>query len=192
MSAHRRFIGPLSYFINEECLFMEMQLYALHVVPFIIVAYFAFVLFMHPPREVVLASLLGGLTMGVINALVDLIAYYASWWHYTANGLILQLPLPLYVTPIFIYGGLAYLLIWRFWNGRGRWFGWVLLIGVPLFGFARDLLDATVTLSSYLEWTSPLAGPLDFLLWVAMFYAGFCVFRRSSPHSRGEAESSYP
>src|SRR5712692_3057535 len=148
---------------------MEMQLYLLHVTPFIVIVYLAFLLFMRPPREVVLASLLGGLTMGVINALVDLVAYYASWWHYTANGLILQLPLPLYITPIFIYGGLAYLLIWRFWNGRGRWFAWVLLIGVPLFGFARDLLDATVTLSSYLEWTSPLAGPLDFLLWVAMF-----------------------
>ncbi len=65
---------------------MEMQLYLLHVVPFIVIVYLAFLLFMHPPREVILASLLGGLTMGVINALVDLIAYYASWWHYTASG----------------------------------------------------------------------------------------------------------
>ena len=57
---------------------MEMQLYLLHVVPFIVIVYFAFLLFMRPPGEVILASLVGGLTMGVINALFDFMAYHAS------------------------------------------------------------------------------------------------------------------
>src|SRR6266581_2151597 len=143
---------------------MDIQIYAIHVVPFVIIVYFAFVLFLHPPKAVILASLVGGLVMAVINALADLLAYYASWWHYTASGLILQLPLPFYLTPLLIYGGLVYLLIWRLW-GRGqaqgpypsaspplvptrgmsrearwRWLALVLLIGVPLLGFARDLL----------------------------------------------------
>src|SRR5260370_6519965 len=96
--------------IIKEYLSMEMQLYLLHVVPFIVLVYLALLLFLHPPREVILATLLGGLTLGIINALVDLIAYYASWWHYTAIGLILQLPLPFYITPILIYGGISYLL----------------------------------------------------------------------------------
>src|SRR5258708_19937228 len=50
---------------------MEMQVYVLHVVPFIVIVYLSFLLFMRPPREVVLPTLLGGLTMGVINPLVD-------------------------------------------------------------------------------------------------------------------------
>jgi hypothetical protein len=164
---------------------MEMQLYLLHVVPFIVIVYLAFLLFMHPPREVILASLLGGLTMGVINVLVDLIAYYASWWHYTASGLVLQLPLPLYITPILIFGGLAYLLIWRFWHSRWHWFAMLLLIGIPIFGFLRDLL-AAVTHSSYVTWDSVLAGPLDLIMWLAMFYTGYFVFRRLAPDRKSD------
>ncbi len=180
---------------------MDIQIYAIHVVPFVIIVYFAFVLFLHSPKVVILASLAGGLVMAVINALADLLAYYASWWHYTASGLILQLPLPFYLTPMLIYGGVAYMLIWRFGGigqaqgphlstqpplvptregrgeGRGRWLALAFLVGVPLIGFARDLLDAEVTHSSYLVWDSTLAGPIDFVLWLGMFYAGYAVFR---------------
>ncbi len=185
---------------------MDIQIYAIHVVPFVIIVYFAFVLFLHPPKAVILASLAGGLVMAVINALTDLLAYYASWWHYTASGLILQLPLPFYLTPMLIYGGVAYLLIWRFGGtgqaqgpylsttpplvptreargeGRGRWLALAFLVGVPLIGFARDLLDAEVTHASYLVWDSALAGPIDFVLWLAMFYAGYVVFRLMLPN----------
>ena len=164
---------------------MEMQLYLLHVVPFIVIVYLAFLLFMRPPREVILASLAGGLTLGIINALVDLIAYYASLWHYTASGLILQLPLPLYITSILIFGGLVYLLIWRFWHTRSHWFALLLLIGVPIFGFARDLLAAT-THTSYVTWDSVLAWPADLIMWLAMFYAGYFVFRRLAPERKNE------
>jgi hypothetical protein len=171
---------------------MDIQLYAIHVVPFILIIYFAFALFLHPPKEVLLASLAGGLVMAILNMLGDLLAYYASWWHYAASGLILQLPLPVYLVPLFIFGGLAYLLIWRFSDayeqsrpsGRSRyhWLATALLIGVPLLGFARDLLDA-LTQTSFQVWNSPLAGPLDFVLWLVMFYAGYAVFRRITPHS---------
>ena len=194
---------------------MDIQIYAIHVVPFVIIVYFAFVLFLHPPKAVILASLAGGLVMAVINALADLLAYYASWWHYTASGLILQLPLPFYLTPMLIYGGVAYMLIWRFGGtgqaqgprsstapplvptqeargeGRWRWLALAFLVGVPLIGFARDLLDAEVTHSSYLVWDSTLAGPIDFVLWLAMFYAGYAVFRlmlRNHP----ARQSAYP
>ena len=184
---------------------MDIQIYAIHVVPFVIIVYFAFVLFLHPPKAVILASLAGGLVMAVINALTDLLAYYASWWHYTASGLILQLPLPFYLTPMLIYGGVAYMLIWRFGGtgqaqgphlstqpplvptqeargeGRGRWLALAFLVGVPLIGFARDLLDAEVTHASYLVWDSALAGPIDFVLWLGMFYAGYAVFRLMLP-----------
>ncbi|HEY6405859.1 MAG TPA: hypothetical protein VIY29_00170, partial [Ktedonobacteraceae bacterium] len=101
---------------------MEIQAFATLVIPFIIVVYLAALLFIRPTRTALLASLLGGLTMGVINILFDLLAYYAHWWHYTLNGLILHLPLPFYITPILIYGSIVYLLIWRFWQGRGHWF----------------------------------------------------------------------
>jgi hypothetical protein len=168
----------------KEYLSMEMQLYLLHIVPFILLVYLAFLLFLRPPRGVILASLLGGLTMAVINALVDLIAYYASWWHYILSGLILQLPF--YITPILIYGGLTYLLIWRFWGTRWHWLALLLLIGVPLTGFARDLLQAVVTHSSFLVWDSPLAGPLDLLLWLVMFYAGYFVFKRLAPPRKSD------
>ena len=165
---------------------MEMQLYLLHVVPFIVLVYLAFLLFLRPPGKVIMASLLGGLTMAIVNAFFDLIAYYASWWHYILTGLIFQLPLPFYITPFLIYGALSYLLIWRFWGTRWHWLALLLLIGVPLTGFARDLLQAVVTHSSFLVWDSPLAGPLDLLLWLVMFYAGYFVFRRLAPERKNE------
>ena len=164
---------------------MDIQLYAIHVVPFVIIVYAIFVLFIRPTRAAFFASLAGGLVMAIINALVDLLAHYASWWHYTASGLILQLPLPFYLTPMLIYGGVVYMLIWRFSRGPEaagrRWLVWIFLIGVPLIGFGRDLLDAVVTQSSFLVWDSPLAGPIDFVLWVAMFFAGYAVFKRLLP-----------
>ena len=168
---------------------MEMQLYVLHVVPFIVIVYFAFLLFMRPPGEVILASLVGGLTMGVINALFDLMAYYASIWHYTASGLILQLPLPLYLTPILIFGGLVYLLIWRLWHTRGHWFAILLLVGVPLFGFARDYFAAT-THASYVVWDSGFAWTLDLIMWLVMFYAGYAVFRLLAHERKNKTQNA--
>jgi hypothetical protein len=168
---------------------MEMQLYTLHVVPFVVIVYLAFLLFMRPPGEVILASLVGGLTMGIINALFDLLAYYASIWHYTASGLVLQLPLPLYVTPVLIFGGLVYLLIWRAWHTRGHWFAVLLLLGVPLFGFVRDYFAAT-THSSYVVWDSAFAWVVNLIMWLVMFYAGYFVFRRLAPARKVETTSA--
>ena len=167
---------------------MDIQLYAIHVMPFVIIVYAIFILFIRPPKTVWLGALLGGLVMALINALVDLLAYYASWWHYAASGLIAHLPLPFYLTPMLIYGAVVYMLIWRFsqglQQGGRRWLVWILLIGVPLIGFGRDVLSI-VTQSSFLVWNSPLAGVIDFVLWVVMFFAGYAVFRfiamRSQP-----------
>src|SRR5207237_10579941 len=128
---------------------MEIQAYATLVIPFIIVVYLAVLLFMRPTRAALLASLLGGLTMGVINMLIDLIAYFAHWWHYTLNGLILHLPLPFYITPILIYGSIVYLLIWRLWHGRWHWVALLLLIFVPIFRATTDIVGSTVTYTGY-------------------------------------------
>ena len=160
---------------------MEIQAFATLVIPFIVVVYLAALLFIRPTRTALLASLLGVLTMGVINILFDLIAYYAHWWHYNLNGLTLHLPLPFYISPVLIYGSLVYLLIWRFWKGRGHWFALLLLFGIPLFRAAADIIGTVVMQSTYTTFDSILAGPLDLLMWLAMFYAGFFVFTRLSP-----------
>jgi hypothetical protein len=160
---------------------MAMQAYLYLVVPFIILFYLAFLLFIRPPRVVLLASLAGGLTIAIINALADLLAYYLHWWHFTINELTFHLPLPFYITPFLIYGGIVYLLIWRWWHGRWHWLALVFLIGTPLFGFVRDLFGSGIAHTTYLTWDSVLAGPMDFLLWLVMFYAGYLVFRRLAP-----------
>ena len=137
-----------------------------------------------------LGALLGGLVMAIINALVDLLAYYASWWRYIASGLVAHLPLPFYLTPMLIYGAVVYMLIWRFSQGarqgNTRWLVWILLIGVPLIGFGRDLFSV-ITQSSFLVWNNAAAGVIDFVLWVVMFFAGYAVFKftamRSQPAS---------
>ena len=170
---------------------MEIQAFATLVIPFILVVYLAALLFIHPTRPALLASLLGGVVMGVINMLFDLIAYYAHWWHYTLNGLILHLPIPFYVTPILVYGSFVYLLIWRFWHGRGHWFALLLVIGIPLFRATIDIIGSIVTQSSYTIFDSILAGPLDVLMWLVMFYGGFFVFTRIAPLDRNmEKEAS--
>jgi hypothetical protein len=182
---------------------MEISAFVALVVPFIIIAYLAVLLFLQAPRTVVLASLLGGLVMGLLNLLFDLIAYYAHWWHYTLDGriplqvclddfctrhtlgtvnaVILHLPLPFYITPILIYGSVVYLLIWRFSGShRSHWFALLLLVGVPIFGILRDIYGSVLTHTSYVTWESIVAWPFDVLMWVVMFYSGFFVFRRLS------------
>jgi uncharacterized membrane protein len=154
--------------------------------PFVIIVYAIFILFIRPPKAVLLGALAGGLVMALINALVDLLAYYASWWRYAASGLIAHLPLPFYLTPMLIYGAVVYMLIWRFSQGAQqgrRWLVWILLIGVPLIGFGRDLLSI-VTQSSFLVWNNAAAGVIDFVLWVAMFFAGYAVFRFTTLRGR--------
>ena len=163
---------------------MEIEAFATLVIPFIVIIYLAAVmLFLRPPRPLLIASLLGGLTMAVIAMLFDLLAYYAHWWHYTLNGLLLHLPIPFYITPFLIYGSLGYLFIQRFWQGRGHWFALLLLIGIPLLRAAADI-EGTFTQSTYTAFDSILASPLDVVMWLLAFYAGYWVFRFFSTSER--------
>jgi hypothetical protein len=159
---------------------MELQAFIVFVIPFAIVVYLAFLLFIRPPMAVGLASLLGGLVMSVINALFDLLAYYVPWWHYTLSGLTLHLPLPFYTGTFLFFGSVDYLLIWRFRSGRYMWISRVLLLGTPIVGFLRDLASALES-TGYLHWDSPLAGPFDLIMWLIMFYVGFLIFRQLAP-----------
>ena len=156
---------------------MEVLAFATLVIPFILVVYLGVLLFIRPPRQVLIASLLGGLSMAIINMVFDELAYYASWWHYTLNGLILHLPLPFYITPLLVYGSIAYLLIGRFWSRRGHWFALLLLIGIPLFRAATDIIGALLH-TGYTQFDSILAGPLTLVMWLLMFYTGFWLFCR--------------
>lgn len=163
---------------------MEITAFVALDMPFIVIVYLGILLlYLKPPRQVLVASLLGGLAMAIINILFDLLAYYAHIWHYTLNGLILHLPIPFYITPILIYGSLAYLLIARFWRGRGRWFALLLLIGIPLFRFGTDLIGGYSPGSYTPLYDNWLAVPLDLIMWIVMFYAGYLVFTRLA--SRG-------
>src|ERR1700730_14885564 len=130
---------------------MEIRDFLAFAFPFTIVIYGAFILFMRPPKAVIVALLLAGLLVGIINIAFDLLAYYAHWWHYILNGLILHLPLPFYISSVLIYGGVAYLLIWRFWRGRSHWIAMLLLIGVPILGIVRDVLGG-LSQTSYATW----------------------------------------
>jgi hypothetical protein len=159
---------------------MEIREFFALVVPFIVVIYIGFLFFIRPTRPVLLASLLGGLVMGLINVLFDIVAYYAGWWYYNLNGLTLHVPLPFYITPVLIYGSVVYLLIWRFWTGRGRWFAMLLLFGVPIFCILRDILGIT-TGSSYTVWKSSFAAPITIAMWLLAFYIGFLLFQRLAP-----------
>ena len=157
---------------------MEIEAFATLAGPFIVVIYLAVVmLYLRPPRTLLIASLLGGLTMAVINMLFELLAYYAHWWHYTLNGLVLHLPIPFYITPLLIYGSLGYLFIQRFWQGRGHWFALLLLIGIPLLRAIADI-TGTYTQSTYTTFDSIAAVPMDIVMWVVAFYAGYWVFKR--------------
>jgi hypothetical protein len=159
---------------------MEIRAFIVLVIPFILVFYLAVLLFLRPPRAVLVASLAGGLLMGGINLLIDLVAYHAHWWHYTLNELILHVPLPLYISPVLIYGSVAFLLIWRFWLGSKHRFARMLLIGTPIFGILRDVWIA-LTPQGYIVWESPLAAPLVVLMWLAMFYGSYLLFKRLTP-----------
>jgi hypothetical protein len=161
---------------------MDMQLYVLHVVPVVILFYGMFVLFMHPPLRVITATLAGGLVMALLNLGGDLAAIHTSLWYYSASGLVAQLPLPFYTTPLFISGGQAYLLIWRLWRSSYHWLALLFLAGVPLLGFLSNLWQGSLaTGNSFLIWKSPLAWTADLVLWVVMFFAGYLVFRAIAP-----------
>ena len=172
---------------------MDMQVYALHVVPIIVIFYGVFVLFMHPPVKVIGATLAGGLVMALLNMAGDLIAIHTSQWYYSASGLVGQLPLPLYTTPLFITGGLAYLLIWRFWRSAYHWLALLFLAGVPALGFLRDLWQGGLdTSSSFLIWKGQLAWIADVVLWLVMFFAGYLIFRAIAPARAAETQPVAP
>jgi hypothetical protein len=93
----------------------------------------------------------------------------------------LHLPLPFYITDVLIYGSVAYLLIWRFWRGRGHWFAMLLLIGIPIFSIVRDIFGA-LTRTSYTMWDNTLLAALaTILMWVVMFYGGYWIFTHVAP-----------
>lgn len=171
----------------------DMYLYTLHVVPAVFILYGAFVLFMHTPLKVIGATLAGGLVMALLNMLGDIAAIHTSLWYYQASGLVAQLPLPFYTTSLFIMGGLAYLLIWRFWRGPHHWAALLLLGAVPLLGFVRDLWQAGIARDGYLTWTSALAVPADLVLWLIMFFVGYLVFHALAPaRQAGNARAEAP
>ncbi len=161
---------------------METLSFLVFAVPFIILVFFGFVLYVRPPKRVLIASLLGGLVVGVVNGVVDVLAYYAHWWHYySLSNLVLHLPLPFYITPVLVYGSIAYLLIWRFWQGRGHWFAMLLLIGVPIFCMLRDASGA-LTRTSYTAWDNvPVAAIATIVMWLLAFYGGYFLFRSLAP-----------
>ncbi len=157
---------------------MEIEAFATLALPFIVIFYLAIVLlFLRPARPLLIASLLGGLTMAVINMLFELLAYYAHWWHYTLNGLVLHLPIPFYITPFLIYGSLGYLFIQRCWQGRAHWFALLLLFGIPILRAIADI-TGTYTQSTYTTFDSVLAVPMDVVMWLLAFYGGYWVFKR--------------
>ena len=146
------------------------------VVPVLIVFYLACLLFIRAPKAVVFASLLGGMIMGLVNLLVDIAAYYAHWWHYTLNEVILHVPLPFYISSILTFGSLAYLLIWRFWYRRTRWFAYLLLAGVPLFCMLRDIIGDSSG-SSYVTLDNATVAPFIIAgMWLVAFFGGLWLF----------------
>jgi hypothetical protein len=157
--------------------------------PVALVVYIVALIFIKPTKGAFIASLLGGLLMGVLNLLADLTAYNAHWWHYTLKELILHLPIPFYITPILIYGSLVYLLIWRFWTGRLRWLALVLLFGLPIFGIVRDIVSVQIG-ASYIAWDSGLAIPAVIVMWLVMFYAGYFVFKLLAPREEAAHQVS--
>lgn len=161
---------------------MEIQAFLELDLAFIIVVYGGFLLFLRAPRTVIMPSLLGGLLFAAVNIVTDIVAYFIHFWHYTISGLTFHVPLPFYMSDVLIYGSVVFLLIWRFWNGRSRWFSLLLLIGVPVFGVLRDYFAGVLAYSPYTpEWQSPFSLALDIVMWVIMFYGGFLLFRRLAP-----------
>ena len=155
-------------------------------VPLLLLIYLGFLLFIRPPKRVLLASLLGGVTMGLVNLLVDSVAYYAHWWYYNLKELVLHVPLPFYISPALIFGSLTYLLIWRFKHGRSYKLSLLLLIGVPLFCIVRDVWGG-LTHSAYQEWGNGLVDTLvTIVMWLVAFYSGFWLFWRIAAHIEPE------
>jgi hypothetical protein len=161
---------------------MEIQAFLELDLSFIVILYLGFLLFMRVPRAVIVPSLLGGLVLALVHIVTDIVAYFLHFWHYTISGLLFHVPLPFYISDVLIYGSVIYLLIWRFWYGRGRWFSWLLLVGVPIFGIVRDYYAGVLAHSPYTpEWQSPFAVALDIAMWILMFYGGYLLFQRLTP-----------
>jgi hypothetical protein len=107
-------------------------------------------------------------------------AFLAHAFTNTLNAI--HVPLPFYLTPILISGSLVFLLIWRFWSGKGRWFSILLIIGTPIFCIVRDVMGG-LDKSSYQVWENiPLAIVATVALWLVAFYLSFWVFWRKASH----------
>ncbi|GCE47682.1 hypothetical protein EI42_03770 [Thermosporothrix hazakensis] len=178
---------------------MEVLTFAVLVTPFIIVFYLAVLLIVRPSRAVLLSSLLGGLILGVVNFLFDLAASSAHWWHYnltipspqqkipfdipaeTFTQFMSHLPFPYYLTPILIFGSLAYMVIWKLWRGPKHRIAQIVLFGVPVFCILRDILVAQSGGTYATSWDSPIAPLMVVLMWLIGFFVGYLVFKKLSP-----------
>lgn len=195
---------------------MEAYEFLFYVAPLVILVYGASLLFIRPTKKVLGMSLLGGFVLGMINMLADIVAYKVHVWQYMfrqvpldkstalqstlASALIrlidiLHAPLPLYITPILLYGSLIFLLIWRLQSGRWRWLSRVLLIATPIFCIVRNILDVVLH-NSLQTWEQvPLALIGTIVLWLVAFYAGFALFWRVAsrqPYSESGTEDVLP
>ncbi|GHO53829.1 hypothetical protein [Ktedonobacter robiniae] len=177
---------------------MELLDFTILVLSFVIVVFLAAILFIRPSRAVLIASLLGGLVLALVNVLFDVIAAYANFWHYVFTApkpsqrfpwnidpqafyhLVTHFPVTYYISTGLVYGSIVYLLIWRFEKGPKAWFAKLLLFGIPLFCILRDVYGAA-THTAYLHWDSMGGIVLTVLLWPIAFYAGYLLFKKLAP-----------
>lgn len=158
---------------------MEIRSYLALILPFAILFYGSVLLAVRPTRRALFTSWISGLVMAIASMLFDIIAINLHWWHYESTELILGLPLPLYLAPFLIYGGLMPLVVWRFWR-KSLALARVFLIGTPIFGILLNAYYA-YTHGSLIEWDQfTLSFIWSIVMWGVAFSASFLIFRRFS------------
>lgn len=140
----------------------------------------------HAPRIIWIRALEVGWIAGLVNLLADVAARNLTLWHYNMPGLILGLPLDLYVSVSLIYGSAISLIYWWIVRNHAR-YRWWFLGALPVYGLCRDYLGTSLTGSTFLVWDHPLWWVADLAAWATGLWCTLYVFHRASRVNRASS-----
>ena len=137
-----------------------------------------------PPPAVMSRALRLCWTAGALNLAVDILQQHFGFWHYTLSGLVLGLPLDLYVAVSFFIGGTLCLAFWWVATHHSTWIIPLLAI-LPCYLLLQDYVAISATGTNVIALESPSWWIADFFSLALILYGTLFVFHHFSHRDRG-------
>jgi hypothetical protein len=148
------------------------------LIPFAALGLFLLVRFLvKPPKKIWVLALSVGWITGVLNLIADALAKYVHLWHYILPGVVLGLPLDLYIAVSLFYGSALALIYWWIVE-KHRKYQWLFLVILPFYGLFRDYFGTKTFSNTFLVWDNSYWWFADFAAWAIGLWITLYVFHK--------------